>query len=970
MTEAVTLRIPASTYRLQFNRSFTFADASRIIPYLSELGISDCYASSYLRAVPGSPHGYDLVDPTSLNEEVGTEEEYREFVRALQQQGMGQILDMVPNHMGIGRSSNAWWLDVLENGPSSPYSAFFDIDWRPIKPELADKVLLPILGDRYGTVLENQEIRLAYQDGSFVVHYDDHRLPVAPKSSVRILTHRLDDLVRRVGEGDPQVQELQSIITALRHLPDRSERDSQRVAERYREKEISQKRLAALVRESRTIGEFVEENVRSFNGTKGDPRSFDLLDDLLNEQAYRLAYWLVAAEEINYRRFFDVNELAAIRMEDPAVFEAYHRLIFRLVKEGAITGFRIDHVDGLYDPKDYLRQLQDRVRTELSSGEPGEGPPLFLIVEKILIKDETLPENWPVHGTTGYDFLNLVNNLFVNGRHERAFDRIYARFIGKPISFEDLAYQSKRLIMRLAMASEVNVLGHQLNLLSERDRRFRDFTLNSLTHAIREIIACLPVYRTYVTEGAEGVTERDRAYITRAVADAKRRNPALSSLVFDFVEALLLKQTDDWAAQDQRERVRFVLKFQQTTSPVTAKGIEDTAFYLYNRLTSLNEVGGDPEQFGLSVPAFHEKMRARQARWPASLSATSTHDTKRSEDVRARIDVLSELPQAWQAHLLRWSRLNKKHCTIVDGEPAPDRNEEYLLYQTLVGAWPLGPLADDRYRTFCERIQSYMAKALREAKLHTSWVNPNHDYERAVADFIRALLQRAEPNRFLEEFLPFQEQVARSGMSNSLSQLVLKIAAPGIPDFYQGTELWDFSLVDPDNRRPVDYARRMSLLADLERAGGVAGSDRRTLVRELLTTWTDGRIKLYATRIGLRFRRDHAPLFLEGHYVPLESQGVGKDHLCAFARIHADQAVVAVVPRLVAGLTADEGTAPVGQALWGDTALVVPSWKPESVYRNLFTEEQLLTTTMDDRQALPIARVLGEFPVALLERIT
>ena len=954
---------PSATYRVQFNRQFTFADAAGIVPYLHALGVTDCYASPYLRAVPGSLHGYDIIDPTVLNPELGTDEEYHEFVRTLQAHDMGHILDVVPNHMGIGQSANAWWLDVLENGPGSRFANLFDIDWHPLKRELENKVLLPILGDLYGTVLEKQEIALAYEDGRFVIRYYDHRLPVAPKSSAMVLGYRIDELIGRAGTPSPSVQELQSIITALRNLPSRTEIEPPRVEERNREKEIVRQRLARLVRDSPVIAGFLENNIRVFNGTKGEPRSFDLLDALLNDQVYRLAYWGVAAEEINYRRFFDINELAAIRMEDDAVMNASHTLVFRLVKEGCVTGLRIDHVDGLTDPGRYLRQWQAWAQREL-------GRPLFLVVEKILGKHEPLPRTWPVSGTTGYDFLNLVNGLFVQTANERAMDEFYARFIGRRISVDDLVYESKKLIMQASMASEINVLGHQLNLLSERDRRSRDFTLNSLTNAIREIIACFPVYRTYVTEDPEPLLERDRAYIRLAVARAKRRNPALSGLVFDFVRSLLLKEWDERTQQDRRDQLQFVMKFQQMTSPVIAKGIEDTTFYRYYRLTSLNEVGGDPQQFGVSLAAFHARMRKRQASWPCSLSATSTHDTKRSEDTRARIDVLSEIPREWKAHVTRWAKLNQKQKVDVEGQLVPDRNEEYLLYQTLIGIWPLSPLDDAHYDAFRNRIQGYMSKALKEAKFHTSWVNQDQTYEGGVRRFVEAILDRARPNPFLDDFLPFQERVARAGLWNSLSQVLLKVTAPGIPDFYQGSELWDFSVVDPDNRRPVDYERRASMLADLRRALADAGLDLLPLVRALLDRPADGRIKLYTTMMALHYRRAHRALFQSGEYIPLDGQGSRQEHLCAFARLREEQATVTVVPRLVASLTEDSSRPPVGSTTWGDTLVVVPSWRPGSPYRNLFTGETWESRTVGERQMLPVAEVLKEYPVALLERLT
>ncbi len=972
MTSSDQPRFPISTYRLQFSPSFTFADAKEIVPYLQALGISDCYASPYLKATPGSSHGYDIVDPTQLNPELGTEKEYQEFVQALQRHGMGQILDVVSNHMGIGRLVNPWWLDVLENGPSSPYATFFDIDWSPIKRELEDQVLLPILGDLYGKVLENQEITLRYEEGGFCLRYYDHTLPVGPKPWLKVLTHRLHELTEQLGPDHPALHELQSIITALRHLPSRRERDPQLVEERRREKEIVKQRLTALANESPRIQQFIDENVRVFNGTKGDPRSFDLLHELIDDQAYRLAYWRVASEEINYRRFFDINELAAIRMEEPRVFKKFHELIFRLLKEGAVTGLRIDHVDGLNDPGAYLWQLQAWARAELlpSADRSGSNPrPLFVVVEKILGKDETLPEGWPVFGTTGYDFLNLLNGLFVNSEHERAMDEVYQRFVHRRISLEDLRYECKKLIMRVSMASESNTLGHQLNRLSERNRWSRDFTLYSLTYAIREIIACFPVYRTYVTEGTEVVMERDRAYIRLAVARAKRRNPALSGLVFDFVRDLLLNPIEEETQEDREDRLRFIMKFQQFTSPVTAKGIEDTAFYIYNRLVSLNEVGGEPDVFGILPAAFHKRLRERQTRWPHCFSATSTHDTKRSEDVRARINVLSEIPKAWRAQVLRWSKLNKKYKADLEGRLAPDPNEEYLLYQTLIGAWPLDPMDDAQYGTFCDRIQGYMTKALKEAKVNTSWVNPDQGYDEAVRLFIEHVLDRRGPNVFLEEFLPFQQMIGEYGMYNSLSQVLIKALAPGVPDFYQGTELWDFSLVDPDNRRAVDFAARAALLENLREACERSDGDRGRVARELLDSRTDGRIKLYVTMSALRYRRAHPGLFQEGEYVPLDTQGRNGDHLFGFTRIRGEEAIVAVAPRLVAGLLSDKLGPPVGPEVWGDTWISVPSWKPGSRYRNVLTEEVLVSDTMDERQVLPAGQVLAGFPVAMLERL-
>jgi len=960
-------RVPVSTYRIQMNRNSTFRDVARLVPYLHDLGITDLYCSPYFTAVPGSMHGYDVVDPTTLNPEIGTEQDYFAMVDELHQRGMGQLLDVVPNHMGITQQINGWWQDMLENGPSSPYASFFDIDWDPLKPELLDKVLLPVLGDQYGVVLENQELQLVYEDGRFLIRYYENRFPVAPKSSSLILAYRLPNLIREAGTNSPQVMELESIITALKHMPSRQNRAAESVAERYREKEIVKRRLAALVEGSTTIRLFLEENIRIFNGTKGDPRSFDLLDEVLKDQAYRLAYWKVAAEEINYRRFFDINELAAIRMEDPAVFEETHQLIFRLVKEGFVTGLRIDHVDGLYDPADYLKKLQSWAGKELQASPDSPDRPLYVVVEKILGVNEPMPANWPVSGTSGYEFLAWVNALFVDRANERAFDSIYTRVTDKDESFEALTYRCKQLIMQASMASELNVLGHQLDRLSERDRRSRDFTLNSLTHAIQEIIACFPVYRTYITAETDGVLERDRVFLWQAVAHAKRKNPAVSGLVFDFVRDLLLKPTTG-GEEDREERLKFVMKFQQTTSPVTAKSIEDTAFYRYHRFISLNEVGSDPQQFGIMPSLMHQHMKARQERWPGALSTTSTHDTKRSEDVRARLNVLSEMPKQWKEHVTRWQKAARSFKTKAAGEVVPDRNEEYLLYQTLIGVWPLETMDDEGYAAFTERVQAYMNKAIKEAKEHSSWISQDAEYEEALRQFIAKLLDRSTPNAFLEDFLAVQQQVAQYGLYNSLSQLLVKLAAPGVPDFYQGTELWDFSLVDPDNRRPVDFAKRAALLAELTKASANE-SDRVVLMQELFKQRIDGRIKLFLAAEALRFRRDHHAMFHAGEYVPLEATGEKSEHCFAFARIHGEGTIVTLVPRFLTRVIPESHIAPLGRDVWKDTWLTVPAWREGTRFRNVFTGTILSTVTDGDRQRLPVGEILLHSPVAWLEKV-
>ncbi|MGH9255820.1 MAG: malto-oligosyltrehalose synthase [Vicinamibacterales bacterium] len=965
--------LPAATYRLQFNAAFTFDTAAQIVPYLDALGVSHCYASSYLEAVPGSAHGYDVTDPSQLNPELGDEHAYFRWIETLRRHEMGHMLDLVPNHMGIARSANPWWQDVLENGPSSRYAAIFDIDWHPLKPELANKVLLPILGDAYGAVLERQEITLEYADGTFRVRYGDHVLPIAPGTYNRILGSGSERLLEGLGAAGDAAAEFLSIMTAIHHLPGCHVEEPGLRAERDREKEVIKRRLTALCRRSPQVRDHIARAVEIFNGQRGQPRSFDRLDDLLSAQAYRLADWRVAAEEINYRRFFDINELAAIRMEDSNVFDRVHAYVFALMARGAIDGLRIDHVDGLYDPGDYLQRLQARareVRPDLYSDER----PLHVVVEKILGVGEELPR-WPVAGTTGYDFLAQVNGLFVDQRNELALNTVYEGFTRMRSRFRDVAYLGKELVLRVSMASELNVLAHGLDRFSERTRYGRDFTLNSLTYVMREIIACFPVYRTYVN-AREPVSERDREYIDHAVLEAKRRNPRQPALVFDFVRDLLSKNAGYLGDAEREEHMRFVGKFQQVTSPVTARGIEDTALYLYNRLTSLNEVGSEPARFGIAPGALHAWLAARAAHWPHSLSATSTHDTKRSEDVRARLNVLSELPGAWKQAIARWARINRRGHSFVDGQSYPSRNEEYLLYQTLVGTWPLATMTSDRERQYRERIVAYMHKAMREAKVFTNWLNPSHPHEQAMTRFVDGVLA-PENTAFRDDFGRFHERIARYGLYNSLAQVALKIGAPGVPDFYQGTELWDFSLVDPDNRGPVDYTRRCALLQKLDAA--LEHDDAAALALRLATEPRDDRTKLFATSGLLRFRRAHLALFQRGGYYPLDVQGVRREHLFAFARTHGRQHVVVAVPRLIATLLPDAGAPPLGERVWGDTCIVLAADGPAS-YRHVLTQG-CVRVRLDEREGgddgpvpgqggrrvLRVADVLAHFPIAFLE---
>jgi (1->4)-alpha-D-glucan 1-alpha-D-glucosylmutase len=990
-------RFPGATYRLQFHAGFTFRDACYLVPYLHELGITDCYASPYLKARPGSTHGYDICDHNQLNPEIGSAADYAAWVQALQAHGMGQMLDIVPNHMGVVGNENAWWNDVLENGPSSPYATYFDIDWYPLKPALRGKVLLPILGDPYGKVLEALQLSLSYEGGAFTAHYFDHRLPIAPETGLHLLRHRLEELERQLDTTSAEFMEYQSILTALTHLPARMETEPQKMAERHREKEVIKRRLATLVDASCPVRAHIERNLAIFNGQTGDPHGLDLLDALLNDQAYRLSFWRVASDEINYRRFFDVNELVALNMEKEEVFRDTHGLILQLLREGKVTGLRIDHPDGLYDPGQYLRRLQehfilDQARALVASepeykGERAgewEGPllqalgrasggesgdllrrPLYIVVEKILERDEPIPIDWPIHGTTGYAFLNELNGLFVDHRNAGAFSRLYHRWTRTETSFRDLVYQKKFLILQVSLSGELHMLAHQLDQLSEKNRWSRDFTLNSLRHALREIIACFPVYRSYISE--RDIHEHDHLYIEAAVLRAKQKNPAISASIFEFVrDLLLLRYPTPASAGDRAEHHRFVGKFQQVTGPVTAKGVEDTAFYVYNRLVALNEVGGAPDRFGVSLADFHRYNRERRRHWPYALSTSSTHDTKRSEDVRARLNVLSEMPQEWQKCLARWHRLNKRHRIEQDGLTIPDRNDEYLLYQTLIGAWPLPGAGAEDFTEFGERIRRYMQKAVHEAKVHTSWINPNPVYDEGIARFVTSILDEKSNGRFLQDVRSFHKRVSHYGLFNSLAQTLLKIASPGVPDTYQGTELWDFSLVDPDNRRPVDYALRQRMLHELKERLGKPDVHLPDFARELTTTKEDGRIKLYVTWKMLHFRREHADWFTRGEYHPVDAHGSRREHVCAFLRRFEARWALAVAPRLLTRVQPGGDGLPLGPDVWQDTLLLLPGVGTNLCCRNIFTDEVLTTLAHDGQAALRLAEVLANFPVALL----
>jgi (1->4)-alpha-D-glucan 1-alpha-D-glucosylmutase len=896
-----------ATYRLQFSRDFTFRDAATLVPYLAKLGVSHIYASPITEARPGSTHGYDIVDHNRLNPEIGSDIEFKALIAALRHHEMGLIVDFVPNHVGIG-ADNAWWLDLLEWGRASPFADYFDINWDGVRPDLDGRVLLPVLGEQYGVALENGEIELRFgrEDGSFSAWYYEHRFPIAPRSYPMILE-----------AGGERLAAFARGFSAIE-----TREDAARL----------KRELAAFA--ATPSGEaIIAAALRQFAGRPGEPDSFEPLHRLLDMQHYRVAYWRVAAEEINYRRFFNINDLAALRMELPELFRHTHEMVFAMIAAGDLQGLRVDHIDGLFDPREYCERLQR-----------ASPAPLYVLAEKILAAYEMLPA-WPVAGTTGYDFVNQALALFVDAAGERAITRFYRRFTGRDESFDEVLYASKMRIMRVNLASEMNVLAREFHRISMRERRTRDFTLNGMRAALEEVIAAFPVYRTYVT--AAGAGNDDRRYIDWAMAQAKKRWRGAEVSIFDFIRGILMAEAEERTAEASEEIRRVAMHFQQVTGPVMAKAAEDTAFYRYVRLLALNEVGGDPRRFGISVAAFHHMMRERARLWPHAMVTTATHDTKRGEDGRIRIALLSEMPREWARRLAQWTRLNRSRRSEIDGETTPGRNLEYLFYQSLLGAWPpdLSPDDQDAMQNLRERFEEYIVKAAREAKEETSWSNPNAVYEAALTRFVSTVLDAARPNPFLTEFHAFVETLARPAAIASLSQLVLKLTAPGVPDIYQGGELWDFNLVDPDNRRPVDWACRRAILdvGDALTPGDVAQN------------WRQGWEKLFVTRRLLELRRALPDLFAAGDYRPLDVSGDRSQHICAFARAGGEVAIAVAAPRLVWGLYRQGGPA----ADWGDAEIALPA--ASNGWRDVFSARRLTPS-----ERIRAGEWLADFPVGVL----
>ncbi len=944
--------VPRATLRLQFHAGFTLDDAVGHVPYFAALGISHIYASPLLTARPGSTHGYDIVDHNAINPELGGRAALERFVDALHAHGLGLIVDFVPNHMGVGGADNAWWLDVLEWGRASPYARYFDIDWDPPEASLHGKLLVPFLGTPYDEALHGGQLALKFDSagGTFSVWYYDHRVPIAPRDYARMLvdaqaearaTDRpaLASLAARFAAIDPRGH-ARGHIAALRAEADAAKSD-----------------LADLASRSPAAKAEIEAAAARRNGTEGNPASFAALHRLLERQAARLAYWRVATDEVNYRRFFDINGLAGLRMEDPELFEESHRLIFALIAEGKIDGIRLDHVDGLLDPAEYCRRLQNHIAPLVANrpappGGPRLEAPFYVVIEKILAPHERLREDWPVSGTTGYDFMGQVTGLFADPAGETPLRTLFARFTGDRRDYDTVVVEARGQIARHNLSSELGVLAGMMRRLAKGNLATRDFTLSGLRLALIDVAAHFPVYRTYV--GPHGAGDEDRRDLDWAITRARRAPGLLDLSIYDFVDGVLAVDPQRMRGTGWRRRDLFEIarKFQQFTGPMAAKSEEDTAFYRYFPLLSLNEVGSSPARFGIAPSAFHRACQDRLRRHRHAMLATATHDHKRGEDTRTRIAVLSEIPAAWARAVGRWARLNRTKRGDLGGRPAPSRTDEYLLYQTIVGAWPLALDAHDAdgLAEFATRIRAYMIKAVREAKRETNWALPDPDYEAAVHGFVVTILDPAVSHGFLAEITRFVESVTVAGAVNGLTQVALRLTTPGVPDLYQGTEGWDFSLVDPDNRRPVPFERLAAVLA----------ANRSTPLSELLACWRDGRVKQAMIARLNALRAEHAALFADGEYQPVETGGAHADRVLAFRRMHEGEEILVVVPRLITTLLGDATSPLVPGESWGDTAVVLSDGR--GALHDVLGGR---TVEYADR-IVPVASLLRDFPVAVL----
>jgi (1->4)-alpha-D-glucan 1-alpha-D-glucosylmutase len=954
-----------ATYRLQLHRGFDLASARRLVPYLARLGISHLYASPVLRSRPGSTHGYDVVDPTRLDPELGSDRDWDALAETLRAHAMGLVLDIVPNHMGVG-SDNPFWDDLFANGPASRYAAWFDVDWTDPRRGVRGRVLVPILDDELDAVIARGAIALALDEGRLRVRYGEDSFPLDPATLPSVLEGALAVLARGRPRAEGAVRALRELTDRLRSLPPRLTRSPRRLAIRQREAPALLRRLETLAAEDPGVRAAIDEAARDFTlGAAGHAR----LKALLDAQVYALAHWRRAAHEINYRRFFDINELVALRTEDPQVFGATHRRVIQWVKDGQVDGLRVDHVDGLLDPEEYLVRLRS-VTERVRGGVP-------IVVEKILSDGERLRESWPVDGTTGYEFLNELEAVFIDPVGREVVEAHYRRRLGirrRPIEFAEVAYRAKVLVLRSALDADVRRLARLLAPIAARDPRTAACTPAQLREGIVQFIAALPVYRTYLGPRQTGVHPDDARVLERAFAVARERGGggagAVAAVLGLLADVLFLRDVQALEPAQRAARFGFIQRLQQTSAAAAAKGVEDTALYRYVPLASLNEVGGAPDrEIRGAVERLHRANAERAARWPRQLLCTSTHDTKRSADVRARLDVLSELPVDWAREVDRWREAMREARSRLRGRPAPDAQTELLLFQTLVGVWPLHDPDPAERAALRERVSGYLLKAVREAKARTSWTDPDPSFEDALARYVDALFEGR--SGVLEAVAAFARRLARPGMWNALARTLVHCTAPGTPDVYEGDEVWNFSLVDPDNRRSVDFAARETLLAALEeerRGGGELPEDagpveRQAAISGLVANPEDGRIKLHVIRRALAARRRHPELFSAGAYEPVWAEGARATHVVAFLRRHGRSTALSVVPRLTVALGAG---APVGEDVWGDTRLTLPDSLSQASWRRTIGSGRVSGGATGHTHALRVADLLAVAPVELL----
>jgi (1->4)-alpha-D-glucan 1-alpha-D-glucosylmutase len=926
------MKIPTATYRLQFNHNFGFNNARAIAAYLAGLGISDIYASPILKARKGSLHGYDSVAPDILNPELGSMEDFELLVAEVKKNNLGWLQDIVPNHMACD-SQNVMLMDILESGKNSVYYHYFDIEWDHAYESIKGRLLIPFLGDYYSHALENGEIHLKYDTDGFSLNYYSSRFPLHIETYSNVLTYKINRLQKKLGNENPDYIKLLGLLYVLKTLSSKDELET-----RFGQVKFVKSILWEVYSGNEEIKKFIDKNIDTFNGEPGNPKSFDMLDKLHSEQIYRLSYWKVANEEINYRRFFCVNELISLKIEEKDVFAHIHSLIFDLIEKGYITALRIDHIDGLNNPTAYLNNLREKQVDK------------YIIVEKITELNESIPAEWPVQGTTGYDYLNYLNGLFCNHDNEGQFNLIYKRFSGFNTEFCELIYKNKKIMIDNHMTGDIDNLSHLLKKISSKYRYGSDITLHGIKSALVEMMAFFPVYRSYITP--ENFETADYTYIKESVKKALERNPALVHELKFIEHFLTYAPTDHFIDLEIEDRIQFIMRFQQFTGPLMAKGFEDTSLYIYNRLISLNEVGSKPDKFGITPDEFHSFNLIRAKQWPYTMNATSTHDTKRGEDIRARLNVLSEIPAVWQKKIKSWTRLNENKKKIIDKKTVPDCNDEYLLYQTIIGAFPY---FENEYIDFKTRVKDYMIKAVREAKVYTQWIKPDTAYENACLEFIDAILTDFENSEFMSDLLLFQKKVAFYGVFNSLSQVLIKMTSPGVCDFYQGSELWDLSMVDPDNRRYVDFEKRKVYLEELKNKEKL---DILRLLNELSQNKEDGKIKMYLVYRILTLRKDLPELFLNGEYIPLEVKGKFKNNIISFARKLKKKITITIVPRFLTGLL-NEGESLTGD-IWHDTSVYLPAGFPED-WTDMITCQGLKS-----KKNIRINAALKYFPVSLL----